>query len=342
MMHPSRRASLPALSILALIVCLSACTEKSEGTTAPDTAARADAPTPATSSTSAPTAASLLDREQAAAEAFIRGDGRHFERVLDESFVKQKGGRRVSKSEYVGMIDGLACETVPGWTLSEPKLLEIDADAYVLSYASDSKSVCRSGGKAIDMPSPARVSTLWVRGADGDNDWKMAFQGRNKIIDLSEPQEAVESPTSTSDDSASAVAPITATHSAETTDEAITTALMAVETAIWDAWRKKDADRIVALTADEISFVDLFGLYTDNKSDTVTSWTSPACNVTDVALTDGVGTPVSPTIGVLTVTGTLVGECGGQDISGQIIRANTIYRREGNGWKWVFGFNSPV
>ncbi len=71
-------------------------------------------------------------------------------------------------------------------------------------------------------------------------------------------------------------------------------------------------------------------------------WTGTTCQVTSVNLTDGVGTLVSPAVGILTLTGTVHGTCGGQDISGQKIHANTVYRKDGDGWKWVFGFNSPT
>lgn len=71
-------------------------------------------------------------------------------------------------------------------------------------------------------------------------------------------------------------------------------------------------------------------------------WTGTTCQVTSVNLTDGVGTLVSPAVGILTLTGTVHGTCGGQDISGQKIHANTVYRKDGDGWKWLFGFNSPT
>jgi len=58
-------------------------------------------------------------------------------------------------------------------------------------------------------------------------------------------------------------------------------------------------------------------------------------------LTNGVGTSVSPTVGVLTLTGTVVGTCGGQDISGQRTYGNSVYVKDGGAWKWAFGFNSP-
>jgi hypothetical protein len=58
-------------------------------------------------------------------------------------------------------------------------------------------------------------------------------------------------------------------------------------------------------------------------------------------LGNGVGSLISPTIGILTFTGTVRGTCGEQDISGTKIFGTSVYVKDGDAWKWVFGFNSP-
>jgi hypothetical protein len=129
--------------------------------------------------------------------------------------------------------------------------------------------------------------------------------------------------------------------SAKPIAEPVTDALMAAENTLWQAWMGKDAATITNLTAADISFVNIFGTFLPSKTAAIADWTGTTCQVTSFALTDGVGTLVLPTVGVLTVKGTVNGACGGQDISGQVIYANTIYATEGDSWKWVFGFNSP-
>lgn len=332
-------ASRHLLLILAVAACLTACTEHAADTPDADASVGVDVETPVPA---APSATELLARAKEAAEAFNQGDGDYFEGLLSDRFVMQRDGRRVTKSDLVKIINGQTCEARPGWTFTEPQMLQINDDAYVLSYASDMDATCIVDGVTVNMPSPARVSTLWIRN-DDNSKWEVAFQAQNRIVDLSAPQETAGKPAPTPAGTPHADVNIAATSPPATpSTDAITTALMAAETAIWDAWKDKNASRITALTADEITFVDLFGFYTDNKADTVKSWTGPACNVTGVTLTDGVGTSVSPVIGILTLTGKVTGECGGQDISGQIIRANTVYVKEGDAWKWVFGFNSPA
>lgn len=104
-----------------------------------------------------------------------------------------------------------------------------------------------------------------------------------------------------------------------------------------DARRRKIED----LTAKEIAFVNIFGTYFASKVAAVKDWTSAACDVESFTLTDGVGTSVSPTVGILTLKGSVDGACGGQDISGQLIYGTSVYVKDGDAWKWAFGFNSP-
>ena len=89
------------------------------------------------------------------------------------------------------------------------------------------------------------------------------------------------------------------------------------------------------------STVNIFGTYFPNKAAAIKDWTSAACNVTRVTLTHGVGTSISPSVGILTLTGTVEGTCGAQDISEQEIHATTVYVKIDDAWKWAFGFNSP-
>jgi hypothetical protein len=103
---------------------------------------------------------------------------------------------------------------------------------------------------------------------------------------------------------------------------------------------------IEGLTANEITFVNVFGSHFTSKAEVLKDWTGPTCNVTSFRLSNGVGSALSPTVGILTLTGVVTGTCGGRDISGQkiyvnSIYVNSIYVKDADAWKWVFGFNSP-
>ena len=91
----------------------------------------------------------------------------------------------------------------------------------------------------------------------------------------------------------------------------ITDALMATENAVSEAWMTHDAKKSKDLTAKNIAFVNLFGSFYANKAATIENWTSTACQVKSFTLTNGVATVVSPTVGILTLTGTVVGTCSG-------------------------------
>ena len=312
------------LPVAAAAVVLAACGEARIGHT--------DAARPAAA---APTAESLLALDRRANEAYFRGDGDFFEVILSDKLVMQQRGSRVSKADFVNMINGVRCDVEDGWSLTEPQMSKIDHDTYALSYLATADGSCTAAGKTTKVPSPVRASTVWVRHGEG---WQVAFHGENLIVDPSAPPAAD-----------AGGEPMTGGTAAASADEAavqpqadsITGALMESEHVAWDAWMTHDAERIDALTTADMSFVNIFGTYLPNKAAAIKEWTSQACDVKSFTLTDGVGTSISPTVGILTVTGAVEGTCGEQDISGQEIYATTVYVKDGDAWKWAFGFNSP-
>ncbi len=287
----------------------------------------------------APTADTLLALDKRANEAYIKGDGKFFESFLSDKLVMHKGGARLSKTDVVKMISGVKCEVKEGWALTEPQMAKIDDDTYVLSYRSNMEGSCTADGKTEKLPSPVRAATVWVRNGGR---WQPAFHGENLIVDPKTPQAADQKEHPKKDDKATANAnTATAPAPAKLVADPITEALIAAERSAWEAWKNKDPKKIEELTAKEITFVNIFGTYFANKADVLKDWTGATCDVTSFMLTDGVGTAVSPTVGILTLTGSVKGTCGGKDISGQKIYGNSVYVKDGDAWKWVFGFNSP-
>lgn len=286
----------------------------------------------------APTAAGLLALEKQAKEAYARGDAKFFESRFSDKLVMQRRGSRLSKADIVKMISGLKCEVGEGWALTEPQMLKINNDAYVISYESNMKGSCTADGKTEKMPSPVRAASVWVRNG---GKWQVVFHGENLIVDLKAPPAADKTMEPTNGRAAANANTVAAPAPAAPTADPITDALMAAEHSVWEAWRAHDAKRSKELTAKDIAFVNLFGAFFANKAATIKNWTSTLCEVKSFRLTDGVATSVSSTIGILTLTGTAVGTCGGQDISGQRIYGNSVYVKDGNAWKWAFGFNSP-
>ena len=320
-MNPDSRNPLLIVSVVALLaICVPA----------PRSLASPPMPTAAS-----PSVDELLALQKQAKEAYIRGDGKFFGNLLSEKFVKQEGGIRVSKAEAVERISGNKCEVKTGWALTEPHLLKIDDDAYVLSYVSDMQGTCTMGGKTYKIPSPVRAATIWVR--DGKK-WQVAFHGENQIVNPAA-QPDTGAPPAKND--AARAEPVVAPASPQTRADPITGTLMAAENAIWDAWKDKDAKRLEHLTARQIAFVDIFGTHFDNKADTIKDWTGPICSVKDFKLTNDAGTKIAPGVAILTLTAQVNGVCGGKDIGDLKVYGNSVYVKEGSAWRWVFGFNSP-
>jgi ketosteroid isomerase-like protein len=323
------RNSRNLLLVLAAAVALTACGPAKDSTV--------DA---AKSAAAAPTADALLALDQQATEAYVKGDGKFFENFLSDKMAMQQGGSRLSKADVVKMISGVNCEVKAGWTLTKPQLLEIDDDTYVLGYESDIQGSCTVDGKTKKIPSPVRAATVWVRNGDK---WLAAFHGENLIVDPTAPpstdkEAAPEEDAKAPADTSTAAIPAPAKPAADP----ITEALMTAENSAWDAWMAKDAKKIEDLTAKDIAFVDIFGVYSANKAAAIKAWTGSACEISSFSLTNGVGTTVSPKVAILTLTGTVNGTCGDKDISGLKIYGNTVYVKDGSAWKWAFGFNSPT
>ena len=320
------------LSALAAAIALAACAPTGS---APARNGNTDAARPARA---APTADALLALDRQANEAYFRGDGKFFEGILSDRLVMQRGGSRLGKADVVKMISGVKCDVEAGWSMTEPQVSKIDNDTYALSYVTTVEGRCSAEGKTERLPSPVRAATVWARHGE---QWQVVFHGENPIVDPTAAPATDKSGEPTEDDTAAASADEVAAPPASPAYDPLTDALMAAESAVWEAWRAHDGGRIDALTSGDMSFVNIFGAYFPDKAAAIKDWTSTACNVTRVTLTHGAGTSISPTVGILTLTGTVEGTCGAQDISGQQIYATTVYVKDGDAWKWAFGFNSP-
>ena len=319
-------------SLMAIVaVTFSACGAPADNKPANTVNANAAKPVAA-----APTADTLLALDKQANEAYFKGDSKFFEGFLGDKFVMYDQGQRTDKATAVKMIGSVKCDIKEGWKLEDPQVAKIDADTYVLSYKGTFDGTCTMDGKTEKQPSPIRAATVLVRNGDK---WQAAFHGENLIIDPKNPPKAPPAPPKPADKKDDKAA--TDAKPAAPASDPITDAMMAAERSAWEAWKNKDAKKIEDLTAKEITFVNIFGTYFANKADVLKDWTGATCDVTSFTLTDGVGTAVSPTVGILTLTGSVKGTCGGKDISGQKIYGNSVYVKDGDAWKWAFGFNSP-
>jgi hypothetical protein len=267
----------------------------------------------------------LLALDKQANEAYFKSDTNFFESLLSENFVMRQGGQRLDKAATLKMIAGNKCD-VKTWSLDEPWMSKIDTDTYVLSYRSTYDATCTGAdGKPAKIPSPTRAATIWVRTG---GKWLAAFHGENPIID---PKDSPKS----------AVPPARLAKQTEAKpSDPRTGALVAVEKSVWEAWKEHDAKKLEGLTSEDLSFIDIFGNSYSNKPDTIKAWAGAICDVKSVDVTGAVATALSPTVELLTHTGTADGTCYGEKVSS--VRGNSVYVKDGEAWKLAFTMNMPA
>lgn len=267
-----------------------------------------------------PSVEALLALETRAREARLRGDSSVFAGLSSERFVMRRGRERIDKAGALKRIASVRCDLTT-WSLDDPWIARVDADTYVLSYRGTWDGTCTGAdGVSIQIQSPTRAATIWVRGGDG---WRAAFHGENPILDP--------------DDSPGA-APARPTETVETMPAGPnTSALVAVERAVWEAWMAHDADALTRLTAEDLSFIDIFGNDYSNKTDTIEAWSGSICDVNAVDVADGVATALSPTVELLMHEGTAEGTCYGERVPA--VHGNSVYVREGDAWRLAFTMN---
>jgi pimeloyl-ACP methyl ester carboxylesterase/ketosteroid isomerase-like protein len=300
-------------------------------------------PTPAASPSAggplavAPTASALLALERQAHEAYLKGDAAFFEGSLNDRFVMLgPGGERLDKTATTAMIAGLRCDVKDGWILDEPHLSSIDADTFVLSYRGTFDGTCSVDGRSATIPSPVRAATVWTRSGET---WRAAFHGENPILDPRAAAAPAAGPAATK--GATTGADTTAgARPANVAADPSTEAMVAVEAAVWEAWKERDARRLHELTARDLAFVDIFGNVTSGRAATLAFWTGHQCDVRSTRVADGRVTSLSPTVGILTFKGILEGTCGGQAFP--LIHGTSVYTKEGDAWKLAFTLNHLV
>jgi len=116
--------------------------------------------------------------------------------------------------------------------------------------------------------------------------------------------------------------------------------MLELEGAVWEAWRAHDAKKLSDLTARDISFINIFGVYLATKTDAMQDWSGTYCEVKSVSLTDAAGTMLSPTVSILTFKAGADGTCYGQKVGP--VWGTSVYVKYGDVWKWTFGINLPA
>ena len=142
---------------------------------------------------------------------------------------------------------GADCQ-IKTYALSDEQLRSLAKDAALITYKATVDGTC--GGQ--QFPANSRAAAIYVR---DHGTWKLAFHAQAAMVDpQAAPAKPVDRQQVPNGDNAQPA-----------NRNAGTAAMLAAETNVWEAWRVHDAKRIADLTADDISFINIFGVYLPTK-----------------------------------------------------------------------------
>jgi ketosteroid isomerase-like protein len=270
----------------------------------------------------APTKDALVTLEKSAYEAWKSKDAKFWDTFLSDKFVGNSSSGRLDKASLIQQNTRGDCE-IKSYALSDEQIQPLGNDAALITHKTTVDGTCN--GQII--PPSSWVASVYVR--DGDR-WKAAFHAEAPVVDpKATPAQAVDGNEMSQKGEAKAAK-----------QDAGTEALFANEKNLWEAWRTQDVKKIGALTASDISFINIFGTHFATKAAALKDWSGTYCDVKSISFTDVAGTMLSPTVGILTFKATADGTCYGQKVGP--IWGTSVYVKHGGVWKWAFGINLPA
>ena len=275
-----------------------------------------------TASQTGSTKVALVTLEKRAYAAWKSKDANFWDTFLSNKFVGWGASGRLDKVSAKEEYTGADCE-IKSYALSDEQVSPRGKQAALITYKATVDGTC--GGQKI--PANSWSAGVYVR--DGGQ-WKAAFHAQSAVVDpKAPPVKPVYRNRAPADDRANF-----------TGQDARTGTLLAIERAVWEAWKDHDAKRLSNLMAEDISFINIFGIYLANKADGLKDWSGTGCDVRSVGVNDAVATMLSPTVGILTFRATADGTCFGQKVGP--VWGSSIYVKYGDAWKWTFGINVPA
>ena len=269
-----------------------------------------------------PTKVGLVTLEKSAYAAWKSKDAKFWDTFLSDKFVGWGSSGRLDKAYATKEFTGADC-AIKSYALSDEQMRPLGKGAALITYKIIVDGTC--GGR--EVPADSWAASVYVR--DGDQ-WKAAFHAAAPVVD---PKAELIKPAGKKKAAHHEVQSAALPASADS--------LLAVEKTVWEAWRAHDGKKLEELTAQDISFINIFGTYFATKADALKDWTGAGCDVKSVSVTEGVRTMLSPTTSILTFNGSADGTCSGQEVN-SIIWGTSIYVKHGDAWKWSFGINVPA
>ena len=271
-----------------------------------------------------PTRATLVSLEEGAYQAWKSKDSKFWESFLSEKFVGWGSSGRLNKRSAAKEYTGADCD-IESYVISDVQTTPLGRNAALITH----KITVEGGCAGQKMPHGSWAATVYNRAG---NQWQAVFHAEALIVDPSAP----------------AVKPLGEKAGSEQQKvsahrDALTDALLQREESIgegWAAWKDHDAGRLDGLTAQQMQFINIFGVHLSTKAEALKNWSGEGCDVKTVTLGDASATMISPTLGILTFQSIADGTCFGQKVGP--VWGSSIYLKDGDTWKWNFGINLPA
>ncbi len=267
-----------------------------------------------------PTVESLKALETTAFDAYKNKDGNYFEAFLTDKFFASASGQRLDKRAMIKMIAEHKCD-IKSFSFGDEKLTNVGAATAIITMKVTPDGTCE--GKQI---APFISASLYVR---NNTEWKGAWHGEVSIVDPKAPP-----PAKTNDKDDKPKEPIRSMPDSETRE------LAAIERSVWEGWMNRDGKNLDSLTARELAFVNIFGGYFTNRTDTLKNWTENPCEIKSVDVADAGSVSVTTDTSILVHKGTANGTCFGQEV-GPVL-GTSIYVKDASAWKLAFTMNMPA
>jgi hypothetical protein len=264
----------------------------------------------------------LVILEKSAYAAWKSKDAKFWDTFLSDNFVGWGTSGKLDKVSAKKQYTGADCD-IRSYSLSDERVSSRGKHAALITYKATVDGTC--GGQKI--PANSWVAGVYVR--DGGQ-WKAVFHAQDAVVNPAlPPEKPVYQNGARGNDTAKPAAP-----------DPGTGPLLAIERDVWEGWKDHDAKRLSDLMAEDISFINIFGIYLPNKTEGLKNWSGAGCDVKSVGVTDATATMLSPDVGILTFKATANGTCFGQKVGP--IWGSSIYVKYDDAWKWTFGINVPA
>jgi len=265
----------------------------------------------------APTKEALMTMEKAGWEAWKNRDAKWMVENASDKYVGFGPTGRMDKASSVKTYTDQKCE-IKSYSLSDDQMTMLGADVAVLTFKGTQDYTC-DGKKG---PGEVWSGSVYVR--EGDK-WKAVYYAETPVVDPKAPP--------------AKAAPAADKKPADTAKaDALTEAIMAVETKAWEAWKARDAKAFEPLATKD--FMSFSGMGRRDRAASFKAWFESKCEGNGFSLAEPMAVELSKDVALVTYKASVQGKCDGQANTPSLWVAS-FNLKEGNEWKNAFYMDLP-